>query len=294
MISKRVFLGDQSPWGRGILRALVLKMLNIRHEYFIHDLDCPWVGTGNYEIKVTRKNKWPEYSSLKSIRVGSWTPQNESGFEPDEKFKKANPIGGFAYLTGPSGSHETILSFFSKHRQEFSLFKEMIREELEWYGRIGGDTSSLINILDESISPINFAQRIGQVLGIEVNLISDFFKQHQSEILSCVPKDNLWVIDERGRRYERNPGEDCPGPKEAHYYAPKGKFLPLLIERLGFAVGATNLPYAHHEIKIEISWYEAPLQFRDFWFSYPTALSFLALGGKIAGRVNGREVILSA
>lgn len=275
----KVFLGDQSPWGRGLLRALALKQAGIDFIYVIHDLDAPWVNVGSHEIRIVRTNKWPPYSSIKSIRVGSYTPEGKPGFSDDSIFKQQNPPKGFAYLAGGS-SPETIRSVSSSSSREvISLFKEMLEEELSFYDRLTcGGAAELKEILDHSSDILEFSRRVGSLLGIEVMKISDFFREHQdfTRHYPQYPKSLMWAID---KEYRRWPADKKP---EAEFYIPKGKLLPQVLHDMGYSVAATNLPYYRgNQVSISFKWdwglrFWIPLD--EYWKSYPTALSCLAVG----------------
>lgn len=269
---KKIFLGDQSPWGRGLLRALALRKVSLDYVYVIHDLDSPWVNVGSHEIRIVRTNKWPPYSSIKSIRVGSYTPEGKAGFLCDSIFKQQNPPKGFAYLAGGL-SPETIRSV-SSSREVISLFKEMLEEELSFYDRLTcGGAAELKEILDHSSDILEFSRRVGSLLGIEVMKISDFFREHQ-DFTRHYPKSLMWAID---KEYRRWPADKKP---EAEFYIPKGKLLPqVLSDDMGYDVAATNLPYYKgNQVSISFKWDWSLIPLDKFWTSYPTALSCLAVG----------------
>ncbi|MCS7201107.1 MAG: hypothetical protein NZ822_03100 [Patescibacteria group bacterium] len=282
----KVFLGDQSPWGRGLLRALALQRAGVDFCYAIHDLDCPWVGVGSHKIFIKRTNVWPAYASIKSIRVGSYTSQGEIGFDALKIFHRLRPPSGFAYLAGPSNVPTTILSVSaSSFSKDFmSCFREMLKEEIDFYHRLGGSWHNffeLSQILKETTSPIDFSYRVAHLIGLDTNKIirlSDFFREHQDFLilrsLEGVRLEDLWALDEVGNRFPAHKRQDL------NFLFPKGKLLPRVLLSLGYHVGATNLPYSDYQVEISLKWRWALdfiMPLKEFWRSYPTALACLII-----------------
>ncbi|MEM4188629.1 MAG: hypothetical protein QXN56_05705 [Candidatus Hadarchaeum sp.] len=264
---RKINLGDQSPWARGLLRALALKKAGLDFVYFIHDLDMPWLNVGSHEVKIVRTNKWPSYCSIKSIRVGS--------YPSSLNLEKLSPPSSFAYLSG-GRSPETIRSISSSSKV-IKLFKEMLEEEISFYERLADkDLSGLREILNQSPDIINFAKRIGAQLGIEVMTISDFFSVSEHQGFSLDPSE-MWAIDDNFRRYS---AESVKNIKLA-FCIPKGKALPRVLSDMGYDVAATNLPYGGHQVSITFEWnWSLPLDLDEFWQRYPTALAYLSIGAE--------------
>ena len=286
-MEKMVFLADQSPWARGLVRALALKNLNIDFIYCWHDLDAPWVTTGSHKLSITNGfGAYASYASIKSVRVGSWTPQRKPGIQDVRLFNKAKPPSGMAYLTGPKTSY-TILGIDGN--EEFvNIFKRMLSDELDWYGRVcnvlglgSNNVEKLKKILEKCRTMWEFIEWVAKAFNIEVHRLSELIRQEsvQDIIKKEIPKEGLWIIIEgEGRRFSATEISDVRGE---FWYCPKGKWLPLLIERLEYVLGGTAIPYYDAKVKISFSGYKIPgVEFEEYWQKYPTALSILCLGGE--------------
>jgi len=276
----KVFLGDQSPWGRGLLRARELKKRGIEFTYVWQDLDVPWVQSGSHSISIT--NGFPSYCSIKSVRVGSFTPDKRPGLQDINFFNKSKPPAGMSYLTGPKT--ELTIRAVDGTQEFMKVFKKMMVDELEWYWRIigqsvGSDLKKMneeaMNMVKKAGSVWEFIGWLADALGIEVERLSYLMAEDEIQrvIKEVVPENEIWSIDEEWRRFKGKAGRIL-------YCG--GKYLPLVIERAGWILGATNLPYYDAPLKVVFYNYRIPglPELEAFWQGYPTSMSILCLGGE--------------
>jgi len=246
LVSRRITLGDQSPWAGGLLRLKVASQTYGNVDYFLQDADAPWIQS-NISRDVSLKRGWPNYWSFACRQPFSLeTPTTRV----DNMRQSLGSPKGLTYLIGPKTT-QTIASE-SNNIKVNQLVKEMLLEEIRWSTKISewlGNTDGAKKgrLLEEAVLTLNgnLTENLTQLskwsglISSPTSFIDSFSKQ-PPQLVDIVPKSYYWVINNDGKRSELSEGNRL---SHNGVVVPKGRALPLEVAARGEVLGFTGLSY---------------------------------------------------
>ncbi len=299
----KLVLGDQSPWGRGLLRLRAVELLFPDVEeckYFWHDGDQAWIPAGGEEIRWTPLSKGSNYASIKLEVLGLL----------DEAVRQSvrAPLSQ-QVLIGPL--YPPIIWW--EERNLVGFISNELDKVLAWYNRLGGKN---IPLPDPDLRPLlSWIKKLAKELGCQTmpGSFVEFFRnpEIQTEVFQGLSRD-YWVI-QNGKRV------DSLIFSEGSFMIPRRNGLVKFFHQRGWRLVGSNIPYLrpdkdYLQVRLEIFEEDRKLLEDKVWemfFEKKTragkavkprpseilsrasdVLSKLALGYRVRAWTNdGREVI---
>jgi len=238
-----LLLGDQSPWGGGLLRWLVAKEQFPQEEilYFVQDADMPWLPGGD-RVSICKGWKTKYWSLATRIPWSSDTPEDRfsESFVGTLKMPK-----GLQYLVGPRTSY---IIANERARNMANLFvKEMLETEINWARNLrelsGKEQPQIMPAISGDVYKATRQLADCHNLSDEIHSLVKHFTDNPVRLASVLPEEYYWRITDDYRRI--NATETKNG-----ILVPKGKILPLEYATRGWTLGCTGLSYLFEVLKV--------------------------------------------